>query len=129
MKIQSKPPILDHDDITRENCCIMNEIGAPWSWMNQFVMQNIPNKSYNFIERQNGDADSADGAIGAENAVLNEQCEFECNIEPIPGCGGLISVDTTQRFLTHIRYRSKDENGMVFPRHFAEANCPGMTDE
>lgn len=53
---------------------------------------------------------------------------FNCTILPIRGIGKSISKETMQNFLTYAKIRSRDENGMVFPRFFKEAKCPNMVD-
>lgn len=125
------------DKIAAEESSIITEIGAPWSWMHQFATQNSSSKSYNFLEKNmSGDVSSCgistDDELEATSDVKllnNLQCDFNCVVDPMPGIGGLVSATTTQQFLNYLKYRSKDENGMVFPRHFSEENCPNMTDD
>lgn len=115
------------DEIADEHNGILSAIGPPWSWMHQFAVQSSPAKSYNFVEKQM--IEDSDELNDGEDTLNKSQCYYSCVIEPIPGIGGLISVDTTQQFLSFLKYRSKDENGLVFPRHFHEDNCPNMTDD
>lgn len=125
---------------------VIKEIGAPWSWMHQFAIQNTELRSYNFLEKaaeKNSESfvDNNDNELDTDNydddtgtmigvkATNNIACDFNCVVEPIPGIGGLISIQTTQQLLNYLKYRSKDENGMVFPRHFREENCPNLIDD
>lgn len=126
---------------------IITEIGAPWSWMHQFAIQNTALRSYNFLEKpidkntgpfddNNDNAELDTDNYEDENGTMigvkttnNIECDFNCIAEPIPGIGGLISIQTTQQCLNYLKYRSKDENGMVFPRHFKEEMCPNMIDD
>lgn len=131
------------EEISKEQNSVLREIGAPWSWMHQFALQNSVSKSYNFVEKtdeelannENVDADEPneeDSIIvhGKSTGFKAKEniCDFSCVVEPMPGIGGHISSETTQQFLAYLKHRSKDENGMVFPRHFKEKNCPNMVD-
>lgn len=108
--------------LSLEEKAIITEIGAPWSWMHYFATQTSDTKSYNFLEKP------IDSDVDASKITTNQR-EFACAIPPIPGIGGLISITTAHQFINHLKIRSKDENGMVFPRHFNERNCPQMIDE
>lgn len=48
-------------------------------------------------------------------------------IPAMPGIGMAIPEDVVHAFLNYMKYRSIDENGMIYPRHFNEEKCPKMT--
>lgn len=53
---------------------------------------------------------------------------FNCIIPPLPGIGKPIPEKIIKDFLTYLKFRSREDKGMVYPRHFKEDNCPSMTD-
>lgn len=54
--------------------------------------------------------------------------KFSCVVQPIPGIGKIIIEKRVQDFLTYLKVRSKEQNGMIFPRNFQEDKCPNMID-
>lgn len=129
------------EEISKEQNSVLREIGAPWSWMHQFALQNSISKSYNFVEKTelsnnekvNAEEPNEEHSMSVHGKSTGFKakeniCDFSCVVEPIPGIGGSISSATTQPFLAYLKHRSKDENGMVFPRHFKEEDCPNMVD-
>lgn len=53
---------------------------------------------------------------------------YKCCMPALPGIGKSVSKETMQNFLTYLKARSRDENGMILPRMFKEAKCPNMVD-
>lgn len=136
----------DGDDDNRkiDQSVVMHGLGAPWSWMFDFVEHNsAADKSYNFIEIDEGGTMKVPYGTpvnadihGSEN-VGADSTRPECLIErstsqvdvyvPImPGIGKPIQQGIAHDFLNYLRCRSIDENGMIFPRHFKETDCPKM---
>lgn len=63
-----------------------------------------------------------------EEASPREPPPFECTVPAMPGIGKQISRETIRNFLTYLEGRSRQENGMVFPRHWLEPKCPSPED-
>lgn len=121
---------------------VMHELGAPWSWMFEFVEHNSAKKSYNFIEIgeielpsvPNGTMVDADFRVQdvdtdlahAGSLIDRDAIQVDADVPAMPGIGKPIKPGDVHDFLNFLRYRSIDENGMVFPRHFKEADCPKM---
>lgn len=53
---------------------------------------------------------------------------YKCCMPALPGIGKSVSKEAMQNFLTFLKARSKDENGMILPRIFKELKCPNMVD-
>lgn len=121
---------------------VMHELGAPWSWMFEFVEHNSAKRSYNFIEiggieppsvpnATMVDADfhahDVDSDLAHEGSLIDRNAsQVDADVPTMPGIGKPIKPGDVHDFLNFLRYRSIDENGMVFPRHFKEAECPKM---
>lgn len=197
----------------------MHEIGAPWSWMYQFVIHNNPIRSYNFVEenlseRHSNSSSSSSGfntqsqdndfrdfyeqfekylqskqivfnnissiisviekkEMNSENehlktlkSILEQAKENKVAVETFPdlkqyifksernhlknnptsinnqstesvdsvafslrsmaGIGKPVSNDVMHKFIDYLKKRSINENGMIYPRHFNEPDCPQM---
>lgn len=63
-----------------------------------------------------------------EILLMKNPKNFSCVIQPLPGIGKIITEKTVQDFLTYLKVRSKEQNGMIFPRNFQEDKCPNMID-
>lgn len=139
----------DEKDI-QDQLNVMHELGAPWSWMFEFVEHNAPaSKSYNFIEicgmetadvpyvspivldgPHNENAENAEIAsdLPDTESIERKSSQVDANVPIMPGIGKSTSEAIAHEFLNYVRYRSIDENGMIFPRHFKEADCPKMSE-
>lgn len=53
---------------------------------------------------------------------------FACRVPPMPGIGPSVSKETIRNVLTFLKSRSRNENGLVYPRHFLEAKCPNIVE-
>lgn len=124
----------------------MHELGPPWSWMFEFVEHNSPAiKSYNFTESDNGgqqcvpyvtpvdvgiheDDDMPPDLARAEVLIERNTGQVDVDVSIMPGIGKPIQQEIVHDFLNYLRCRSIDENGMIFPRHFKEADCPKMSE-
>lgn len=137
--------INDNEKDKFDQSIVMHELGAPWSWMFEFVEHNKPaNKSYNFIEIGEIDEqkdephatpvgddnreidDTAAGVAHANNSFERDNNQVDVDVPVMPGVGGPIQKRIASDFINYLRGRSIDENGMIFPRHFKEADCPKM---
>lgn len=134
----------DEDKI--DQSIVMHDLGAPWSWMLEFVEHNSPAiKSYNFVEIGDGGdqfapyATPVDTGVHADDEVISDVSKVDNLIErntnqvdvgvPImPGIGKPIQQGVVHDFQNYLRGRAIDENGMIFPRHFKEADCPKMSE-
>lgn len=123
---------------------IMHELGAPWSWMYDFIEHNSPTiKSYSFIEIVDDEEQSVpnvtpietkvDKSVDvmsdlsrAKSLIERDANEFDVDVPIMPGIGQPIQQEVVNDFLNYLRYRAIDENGMIFPRHFKETLCPKM---
>lgn len=109
---------------------VVHELGAPWSWMLEFVEHNSPaSKSYSFVELlPNADLEASPGPLTTPVASMG-YVSIVTPAKPVvvremPGIGKAIQQETIDDFINYLRCRSIDENGMIFPRHFKEPGCP-----
>lgn len=63
-----------------------------------------------------------------EILLIKNPKNFSCVVQPLPGIGKIITEKRVQDFLTYLKVRSKEQNGMIFPRNFHEDKCPNMID-
>lgn len=63
-----------------------------------------------------------------EILLIKNPKNFSCVVQPLPGIGKIITETRVQDFLTYLKVRSKEQNGMIFPRNFHEDKCPNMID-
>lgn len=201
---------------------LLHEIGAPWSWMYQFVIHNNPIRSYNFIEEslsekhidsssssafntQSQENDFRDFYEQFENYLQNKQivlkdissiislienkeiesendndaehlktlrftleqardnkvaiesfpdlkqyifrnvqnhmksnptnidnnstesdAKYAFSLRSMAGIGKPVSNDVMHCFVDYLKKRAVNENGMIYPRHFNEPDCPQM---
>lgn len=128
----------------RDQSIVMHELGAPWSWMLDFVEHNAPTtKSYSFIEigdvaqqpvpyttpigvTAREDEDVVSDLPRAESLIERDISQVDVVVPIMSGIGKPIQQSVVHDFLNYLRCRSIDENGMIFPRHFKEADCPKM---
>lgn len=57
-----------------------------------------------------------------------EKKPFQCSVPPMPGIGPAVTKETIQNVLTYLKGRSRNDNGLVYPRHFHEAKCPNIVE-
>ncbi|CAD7083767.1 unnamed protein product [Hermetia illucens] len=66
------------------------------------------------------------------NAAMKREAEkktrYECTVPPLKGIGKSTSKKTIQDLLTYLKFRSRNQKGMVCPRNFHEDKCPRMFD-
>lgn len=55
-----------------------------------------------------------------------EKLPFQCRVPPMSGIGPAVSKEAIQNVLTYLKGRSRNEKGLVYPRHFLEAKCPNI---
>lgn len=53
---------------------------------------------------------------------------FRCDVPAMRGIGPPVSKETIVNFVTYLTGRARTERGLVFPRHFREAECPNAVD-
>lgn len=112
--------------------------------MFDFVEHNAPaDKSYSFIEigevaqqpvpyttpigdtaRENEDLVS--DLPRADSLIERDISQVDVVVPIMSGIGEPIQQEVVRDFLNYLRFRSIDENGMIFPRHFKESDCPKM---
>lgn len=134
----------DGESDRRDQSVVLRELGAPWSWMFDFVEHNAPaTKSYSFIEigevaqqpvpyttpigdtaREVEDVDSDLPRV--ESLIERDISQVDVVVPIMSGIGKPIQQGIVHDFLKYLRCRAIDENGMIFPRHFKEADCPKM---
>lgn len=59
---------------------------------------------------------------------VDDNNTFNYDLPSMPGIGSAIPAENMHTFLYYIKQRAITENGMVFPRHFKEENCPKMSE-
>ena len=53
---------------------------------------------------------------------------FTCTIPKISGIGPSLPKIKIEQFLSFLQMRSFQQNGLIYPRNFAEDECPKMID-
>lgn len=97
---------------------VIRRIGAPWSWIYQFVDHCLPNlRSYNFVECQH----KLENVKSVENLK-----SLNFMVSNIPGVGPITPVDVTNTFINYVQAKATEDNGMISPKYFKEENCPRM---
>lgn len=97
---------------------VIRKIGAPWSWVYQFVDHYLPySRSYNFFECQHERKDT-------ESLEKLEALNFRA--PNIPGVGAAVPVDVMDSFINFMQKKAMENDGMVSLKHFKEENCPRM---
>lgn len=77
---------------------------------------------------QNIDTTSSSSVTSSLSDLPTLPPSYKCCMPALPGIGKSVSKETMQNFLTYLKARSKDENGMILPRIFKETKCPSMVD-
>lgn len=57
-----------------------------------------------------------------------EKQPFQCRVPPMPGIGPAVSKETIRNVVTYLKGRSRNENGLVYPRHLLEGKCPNIVE-
>lgn len=97
---------------------IIRQIGAPWTWIYQFVDHHLPySRSYNFYECQHKLA----SAESLEHLILPNYTVFD-----MTAAGPTIPNEITNEFLKFIKMNAHKNDGMVSPKYFRDENCPRM---
>lgn len=98
---------------------IIRRIGAPWSWIYQFVDHCSPiSRSYNFYECQHK----------LYNKEYDENFDVSNFIElDLSGAGPILSTDIIDAFLNYAKSKALENDGIISLKQIKEhENCPPM---
>lgn len=93
---------------------LMREIGAPWSWINEFISLYRPQKkSFNFRECYHTET--------VDQHILRIE-PYECSVADCKGIGVPVQQEKIESLLAYLQ--SNTVNGLIDPTLFEDAACP-----